>query len=144
MISLKTPNPPTYSIGQAAQTSGVSAANIRFYEKEGLMPARGTGANGYRFYNQEDIHQLRFIRRLRSLDMGLAEMRTLLGLNLQRKADCQTARDTIDAHLGYVKARLKELRALEKDLTGLRNQCHGDTDHCHLIEALHTSADSRA
>jgi DNA-binding transcriptional MerR regulator len=60
-----------YQIGQAAQRSGVSAANIRYYEKEKLVPARGTGDNGYRLYSDVDIHQLRFIRMLRSLDMSL-------------------------------------------------------------------------
>jgi hypothetical protein len=42
-----------YRIGHAAQRSGVSAANIRFYEKENLIPARGTGASGYKIYSDE-------------------------------------------------------------------------------------------
>ncbi len=137
------PKPQTqqgYLIGQAAQRSGVTAANIRFYEKENLIPARGTGGNGYRLYNDEDLHQLRFIRMLRSLDMSLAEVRSLLGLNLRNKADCQTARTTLDDHIGHVRQRLAELAQLELDLQALRKRCNGEGAACHLIEALHQRA----
>jgi DNA-binding transcriptional MerR regulator len=129
-----------YQIGQAAQRSGVSTANIRFYEKEKLIPPRGMGANSYRIYSDKDVHQLRFIRLLRSLDMSLDEVRALLHLDLRKKTHCQTARDTLDAHLGHVRTRLKELRGLEKDLAALRAQCDGQSEQCHLIEALHARA----
>ena len=129
-----------YQIGQAALHSGVSAANIRFYEKEKLIVQRARGDNGYRMYSHEDLHQLRFIRLLRSLDMSLDEMRTLLHLDLRKKSDCQTARDTLDEHLGHVRTRLAELRGLEKDLTALRAQCDGQGAQCHLIETLHARA----
>jgi DNA-binding transcriptional MerR regulator len=132
---------PGYLIGQAASLSGVSSANIRFYEKEKLISPRGIGANSYRFYSDEDVHQLRFIRQLRSLDMTLDEVRTLLNLDLRKKRDCQTARDTLDDHIGHVRERLKELRVLEKNLIDLRSRCDGADEHCHLIEALHAQAD---
>ncbi len=130
-----------YLIGQAAKMSGVSPANIRFYEKEKLISRHEISANSYRIYSEEDIHQLRFIRQLRSLDMTLAEVRTLLGLDLRKKRDCQTARDTLDDHIGHVRERLKELLMLEKNLIDLRSRCDGQATHCHLIEALHAQAD---
>jgi DNA-binding transcriptional MerR regulator len=141
MLTLNPQTVPGYLIGQAAKMSGVSSANIRFYEKEKLIKPHGLGANSYRFYSDEDVHQLRFIRQLRSLDMTLTEVRTLLGLDLRKKRDCQTARDTLDEHIVHVRERLKELRALEKSLIDLRSRCDGADDHCHLIEALHAQAD---
>jgi DNA-binding transcriptional MerR regulator len=144
MPYLNPQTPQGYQIGQAAQRCGVSAANIRFYEKEKLIPARGMGASSYRIYSDEDLHQLRFIRLLRSLDMSLAEVRTLLHLDLRKKTHCQTARDTLDEHISHVRTRLKELRGLEKDLSALRAQCDGQGEQCHLIEALHARASSDA
>jgi DNA-binding transcriptional MerR regulator len=131
-----------YRIGQAAQRSGITAANIRFYEKEKLISPANAGAGSYRMYSDQDIHQLRFIRLLRSLDMSLDEVRTLLNLNLRKKADCQTARNTLDEHMGHVRTRLQELRDLEKDLTALRARCDGCDTQCHIIEALHAQADT--
>jgi len=43
-----------------------------------------------------------------------------------------------------VRARLAELKALEKDLKALRNRCDGTDTHCHIIEALHELADAQA
>ena len=132
-----------YQIGEAARQSGVSPANIRFYEKEGLISPHRRGDNSYRLYSEGDVHQLRFIRLCRAMDMSLAEVRTLLGLDLNNKTDCAAARDALDGHLGHVRARLAELKALEKDLQALRNRCDGTDTHCHIIEALHELADAQ-
>jgi DNA-binding transcriptional MerR regulator len=141
MLAKNPQSAPGYLIGEAAKRSGVSSANIRFYEAKGLIGRHRIKDSSYRFYSKEDVHQLRFIRQLRSLDMTLDEVRTLLGLDLRKKSDCQTARDTLDEHIGHVRERLKELKALEKNLLNLRSRCDGSDDHCHLIEALHAQAD---
>lgn len=135
-------NNQPHQISQAAALTGVSAANIRFYEKEKLFSPTLRSENSYRMYSDSDIHQLRFIRACRSLDMSLDEVRTLLSLNLNNKADCATARGALDAHLGHVRDRLVELKALEKDLKALRGRCDGLDTTCHIIEALHERADA--
>ena len=66
------------NIKQAAEQSGVSGPNIRFYEKEGLMtPARNRG-NAYRDYTAGDIRTLKLIRMLRMLDMPLPVIQRVL------------------------------------------------------------------
>eukprot|EP01041_Mallomonas_annulata_P018925 gene18925-38057_t len=82
-----------FRIGEAAQQSGVSAANIRYYEKEGLLPPGARGDNSYRLYSGADVHQLRFIRLCRAMDMSLDEVRTLLALDLRKKEDIEAAYD---------------------------------------------------
>ena len=142
-MMIKNPqNSNGYLIGQAAKQSGVSSANIRFYEAKGLIGRQGMGAGSYRFYSDEDVHQLKFIRQLRSLDMTLDEVRILLHLDLRKKTDCQTARDTLDEHVGHVRTRIRELKALEKNLNDLRSRCDGTHAQCHLLEALHSQAES--
>ena len=136
------PTSARYQISQAAALSGITTANIRFYEKEKLLSPQVRGDNSYRMYSDSNLHQLRFIRACRSLDMSLDEVRTLLGLNLNNKADCAKARTALDDHLGHVRTRLLELKALEKDLKALRGRCDGLDTTCHIIEALHARADS--
>lgn len=134
---------PLYRIAEVARQSGVSAANIRYYEKEGLLTPGAREDNSYRLYGSDDVHRLRFIRLCRAMDMSLDEVRTLLSLDLRRKADCDAARDTLDDHLQHVRQRLAELQALEADLLALRNRCDGSDTHCHIIEALHQRADAQ-
>lgn len=128
-------------IGDAARQSGVSAANIRYYEKEGLVAPQARADNSYRLYSDADVHRLRFIRLCRAMDMSLDEVRTLLALDLHDKADCEAASIALDQHLGHVRERLGELRSLEKDLLALRDCCDGSAAECRIIEALHARAD---
>ena len=133
-----------HRIGEAARRSGVSAANIRYYEKEGLLAPGSRSSNSYRLYSGTDIHQLRFIRLCRAMDMSLDEVRTLLALDLASKADCDAACVALDGHLDHVRTRLHELQALEQDLLALRNRCDGTGGHCGIIEALHAQADAQS
>lgn len=134
---------PHLRIGEAARLSGVGAANIRYYEKEGLLPPQARSEASYRLYGADDVHRLRFIRLCRAMDMSLDEVRKLLGLDLADKADCLRARETLDEHLGHVRQRLAELRQLETNLLALREGCDGNGQHCGIIETLHREADAQ-
>ena len=131
---------PLHLIGKAAALSGVSPANIRFYEKEGLLAPGVRTANSYRSYSSGDIHQLRFIRLCRAMDMSLDEVRTLLNLDLAEKADCAAANAALEAHIAHVAERVAELQALQQDLMDLRARCDGTGPQCRIMQALHERA----
>lgn len=66
------------NIKQAQQLSGVSADNIRFYEKQGLLSPARDPDNNYRDYTEADIRVLKLIRALRMLDMPLEQVKAVL------------------------------------------------------------------
>ena len=137
-------NSPFHRIGEAARLSGVPAASIRYYEKEGLLPPQARTDKQYRLYNEDEIHRLRFVRLCRAMDMSLDEVRTLLALDCQRQDDAHTACATLDAHLSHVRTRLHELQVLERELIALRGRCDGHGEACQVIEALHERAEETA
>lgn len=64
------------TIKQMEERSGMTRANIRFYESEGLLnPARQE--NGYRDYSEEDLNILLRIQLLRTLELSLEEIRAV-------------------------------------------------------------------
>ncbi len=64
------------TIGEVENITGLDRANIRFYEKEGLLsPLRG--GNGYRDYSRADVDTLLKIKLLRSLGISLAQIKSL-------------------------------------------------------------------
>ena len=129
-------------IGQVAALSGIEAATIRFYEQQGLLPAAPRQANHYRDYSAQDVHRLRLIRLCRSMDMSLEEVKALLALDGASAQDCRAASDTVQAHLGHVRARIQELQELERTLAHLLAQCQGPQTACGLLAALHAQADA--
>ncbi len=135
---------PYCRIGEAAQRSGVPAASIRHYEKEGLLPPQARSDNQYRMYNEAEIHRLRFVRLCRAMDMSLDEVRTLLALDAHAHEDAHAACVTVDAHLTHVRTRLHELQVLEHELIALRSRCDGQGGACQVIEALHARAEEAA
>ena len=64
------------NIKEIEERSGLTRANIRYYEQEGLLaPARRE--NKYRDYSEEDLETLLRIALLRSLGFSLDEIRRL-------------------------------------------------------------------
>lgn len=110
-------------IGELAAATATSIESIRFYEREGLIPAPNRTASNYRSYEDEHVQRLAFIRRCRSLDMALDEVRQLLRFKDTPSADCGDVNTLLDAHIRHVAERVVELRALEKELVGLRARC---------------------
>lgn len=133
-------------IGDLAAKTGVEVDTIRFYEREGLIPKVERQANGYRAYGQVHLERLAFIRHCRALDMPLAEVRQLLEFVEHPKRDCTDVNVLIDEQLLRVKARLKSMRALERQLTSLRAQCHShhSTRQCGILKDLVAAAHGEA
>ena len=64
------------TIQEVERQSGMTRANIRFYEEKGLLtPQRQP--NGYRDYSAVDVETLRRVRLLRSLDISIDTIRAL-------------------------------------------------------------------
>lgn len=84
------------TIKEIEEATGMSRANIRFYENEGLISPQRNRENGYRIYSQEDVQVLKKIRLLRLLDVSIEEVRSLqqgdkaLEQVLQRNLDSLT------------------------------------------------------
>ena len=110
-------------IGNLAEQTGTPVETIRFYEREGLLPAAQRSENNYRLYTAAHADRLAFIRHCRNLDMALDEIRSLLRLRDAPSQDCGEVNALLDEHIGHVGQRIRELRALEKDLKALRARC---------------------
>ncbi|MEO6226492.1 MAG: MerR family DNA-binding transcriptional regulator, partial [Thermomonas sp.] len=50
-------------IGTLAQRADVGIDAIRYYEREGMIPAPQRTQSGYRDYRDSDVTRLRFVRR---------------------------------------------------------------------------------
>lgn len=125
-------------IGELAHATQTQTETIRYYEREGLLPAAARTDANYRVYESSHIQRLAFIRHCRSLDMTLNEIRTLLHFKDAPADNCVEVNGLLDEHIGHVAARIRELKALEKELKGLREQCVNvqATADCGILSGL--------
>ncbi len=74
------------TIKQIEALTGMTRANIRYYESEGLIHPRRNPENGYRDYSQEDGEALLKIRLLRCLDISIEELKAIQSGTLPMEA----------------------------------------------------------
>ncbi|RQP21979.1 Cd(II)/Pb(II)-responsive transcriptional regulator [Piscinibacter terrae] len=133
-------------IGELSRETGTAIETIRFYEREALLPAPQRTGGNFRVYEKGHAERLAFIRHCRSLDMTLDEVRVLLDYKDAPERSCGEVNELLDAHIGHVAARIKELRTLEKHLKALRQQC-GDARSgvdCGILDGISAAARSPA
>jgi MerR family transcriptional regulator, mercuric resistance operon regulatory protein len=126
------------AIGPVSKRTGCNIETIRYYERVGLLPAPVRSPGGYRLYGNQHLKRLTFIRRARSLGFSIDEVRTLLKLADERKRPCGDVRAVAAAHLEDVRAKITDLRAMERVLSETVARCASRRQSdCPLIEALY-------
>jgi DNA-binding transcriptional MerR regulator len=109
-------------IGKAAHLAGMSVDTVRFYQKLGLIESASRSAGGYRLFNGEQIHDLRFVRHAQELGFSLAEVKELLALR-QRHHACSEVQSMLKSKLDDVRNKVKSLARLEAELAGALRNC---------------------
>lgn len=124
-------------IGDISQRTGCNIETIRYYERIGLIPQPDRNGR-YRRYDASHVKRLTFVRRARELGFTLDEVRALLTLSATAdQGVCTEVREISAAHLADVRARIADLRAMERVLSNAIRQCDaGQHPGCPLIDAL--------
>lgn len=125
-----------FPIGRLSASSGVNIETIRYYERIRLLAPPPRTPGGRRLYGDDDLRALVFIRRSRELGFSLEEIRTLMRLATQG-ASCGQFRAIALPRLEDIRARLRDLRRMERALEAAVLRCSGrDVPECPLLDAL--------
>ncbi|WP_438646644.1 Cd(II)/Pb(II)-responsive transcriptional regulator [Pseudomonas aeruginosa] len=113
-------------------------ADRALYESEGLLPEPARSEGNFRLYDEVHLQRLLFIRRCRAKDMTLDEIRQLLNLRDRPELGCGEVNALVDAHIAQVRTKMKELRALERELMDLRRSCDSarTSRECGILNSL--------
>jgi MerR family mercuric resistance operon transcriptional regulator len=132
----------TIRIGDLSRQTGCNVETIRYYERVGLLPRPPRSAARYRLYESGDVRRLSFVRRARELGFTLEEVRALLALAVNDREDtCAEVRRLAGGHLAAVRAKIMDLRALERALSDAVRRCDaGERPGCPLIDTLSAAA----
>jgi Cu(I)-responsive transcriptional regulator len=127
-------------IGEAARATGTKAETVRYYEREGLLPAPARTEGNYRDYGPDLLARLGFVRRARGLGFSMVEIRQLLALSDDPDRPCAAIDAVASAHLTEIDRKLADLAALRAEMARLLDSCRrGTVDDCRIVEALSTS-----
>jgi MerR family transcriptional regulator, mercuric resistance operon regulatory protein len=123
--------------GELAQQSGCNIETVRFYEKQGLLPAPPRTTGGHRDYDREHLKRLTFIRRSRELGFTLDQVRGLLGLVDGGEWTCAEVKAMTVEHSADVRRKIADLEKLAQVLDYMAAQCDGGAlPECPIIDTL--------
>ncbi|WP_421789196.1 MerR family transcriptional regulator [Hyphobacterium sp.] len=126
-----------FSIGRAAEISGVKVTTIRYYESVGLMPEPMRVESGRRVYDQTSVDLLGFIRHARDLGFSIEAIRDLIDLQENPGTDCARADELARRHLAATQKRIEQLRILERELKRMIDGCAGGrVGSCEVVTSL--------
>jgi MerR family transcriptional regulator, copper efflux regulator len=124
-------------IGEVARASGISQRMIRHYEKIGLLAPAARRDSGYRDYDQQDVHRLRFVARARDLGFSIDEIAKLLALWMDRSRASADVKALALARAAELRRKEHQLREMRRSLEHLADSCHGDgRPDCPIIGGL--------
>jgi len=132
------PKTSAMTISELATRAGVHLQTIRFYERQGLLPAPRRSSTGYRQYAPDAVTRVRFIRSAKELGYTLDEIGELLALRVRRGASCARVRETAVAKVAAIDAKAKQLRAMRRVLVRLIDACSEDraVESCAILGGL--------
>ena len=103
------------TIGDFSRASHLSVKTLHHYHETGLLePSEVDPHNGYRYYSEDQIQAAQVIRRLRGLQMPIADVRSVL-----EAPDADARNRLIAAHLDRLEVELAQTRAAVGELREL-------------------------
>lgn len=103
------------TIQEVEKLAGMTRANIRFYEKEGLITPERNEANNYRAYSDRDVEALRKIKHLRILGISVKDIKRIIENELELPEAAEY--------------RLEELKEEKKNLEEIEWMCRYIRQH---------------
>lgn len=98
-----------FKIGELAKKTGISVQTIRYYEVEGLIHTSYRTSRGYRYFNEESIKIIEFIKYYKSLGFSLKEISVLLTYEKDPDKYCEQAQKIFENKIKTLKVGINDL-----------------------------------
>ncbi|EGT80354.1 MerR family transcriptional regulator [Haemophilus quentini] len=122
-------------INELSKSTHTNIETIRYYEKQGVLPPPKRLANGYRFYDEESIEQLNFIKKCRMLGFSLENIRELNHIRFSTK-DHYQADQLVLNQLIQVENKISQLLEIKAFLQSIVTENEHNEEECKAIEGL--------
>jgi DNA-binding transcriptional MerR regulator len=99
-----------WSIQEIARAAGTTSRTLRHYGQVGLLPPTRTGANGYRYYDQDAVVRLQRILLLRELGLGLPAIADVLDGQRDTAAALESHLRLLEAERARIDRRIASVR----------------------------------
>ena len=102
-----------FTIGEFSKITGLTVKALRFYHEQGLLiPTSVDDETGYRYFDRSKIETARSITHLRTLDLSLDEIGTIL----RSAGDDADLRDVMERQKSFLETKIQRYREIVRSL----------------------------
>lgn len=126
------------TIGKLANECGVSVETIRFYERKELIK-QPKKIGSFRYYTDEYIIRIKFLKRSQELGFTLSEAKELLDLKIKSHSKCSDVLEKTESKITEINNKINDLKKMKKSLQGLAQCCHSKDmplSDCPILECF--------
>ncbi|WP_127717145.1 MerR family DNA-binding protein [Halobacteriovorax sp. HLS] len=110
------------TIGKLAVASNVNVETVRYYERTGILK-QPKKQGSFRYYSQDYVLRIKFIKRSQELGFTLKETKELLDLRIKDQAKCSDILNKTEEKISEINKKIKDLKKMKRSLEGLANCC---------------------
>lgn len=124
-----------YTRKETSLKTGIPSDTLRYYEKEGVIPAPRRSENSYRRYDDDDIVRLLFIKQAKLCGFSLKEIARTIAI-VEGSAGCEIDSDMIiDAKVDDIDRQIETLKEMKGMLLLYKDRVR-KVDPCSLGQYL--------
>ena len=122
-------------ISELSKSTHTNIETIRYYEKQGVLQPSKRLANGYRYYDEESVEQLKFIKKCRTLGFSLENIKALNRIKFSME-DHYQADQLVLNKLIQVENKISQLLEIKDFLQSIVTESEHNEEECKAIEGL--------
>jgi len=130
-------------VSELAKKLSITPDTVRFYTRVNLLQPSIDSANGYKRYDNDDLHRLKFILAARNLGFSVEDIRQILDRTDHHHSACGLVRDLINRRLQETEQSFRDMVALRERMIAaasawnqMEDQPPSNESICHLIETF--------
>ena len=122
-------------ISELSKSTHTNIETIRYYEKQGVLQQPKRLVNGYRYYDEESVEQLNFIKKCRTLGFSLENIKVLNRIKFSME-DHYQADQLVLNQLIQVENKISQLLEIKDFLQSIVTESEHNEEECKAIEGL--------
>jgi DNA-binding transcriptional MerR regulator len=130
-------------IGDLKKRTGVKVSTLRYYENLGLLTPALRSDSGYRYFDDNSVQRVLFIKKAQTLNFSLTEIQEILSSRDRGSVVCSIVKDLLDRKISQLDDEIQKLIASKQRLESHRsrwsfypNDISNNQNICTLIEEL--------
>ena len=130
-------------IGDLKQLTGVKVSTLRYYESLGLIQIALRSDSGYRYFHENAVQRVLFIKKAQTLNLSLVEIQEILNSHNGGSSVCLLVKDLLNQKISRLDIEIQKLIESKQRLECHRerwstypNDLPNSENVCTLIEEL--------